>query len=174
MDATGLTSGLALPLLVLVLAGSLFLIPLGLPGLWIMLGAALLHWVMIPEGGIGLFTLLGTSALVILAEVLEFTISGKYTRKYGGSKRAAWGAILGGIVGAIIGIPIPVIGSFFGALAGSFAGAFVGELTVKQADRSDPTRVAMGAAIGRAVAAAMKVGIGLVVAIWIFSAAVVG
>ena len=173
MDSTvvSLTPTLAVPLLALVLAGSLFLIPLGLPGLWLMLGAALLHWVMIPEGGIGLFTLLGTSALVIVAEVLEFTISGNYTRKYGGSKRAAWGAILGGIVGAI---PIPVVGSFFGALVGSFAGAFVGELTVKQADRSDPTRVAMGAAIGRAVAAAMKVGIGLVVAIWIFSAAVVG
>src|SRR5689334_18078056 len=97
---------LAIPLLGLVLFGSLLLIPIGLPGLWLMLGAALLYWIALPAGGIGLWTLVGASVLVIIAEVLEFTIAGSYTRKYGGSRRASWGAILGGIVGAVFGVPV--------------------------------------------------------------------
>lgn len=162
------------PLLALVLFGSLLLIPLGLPGLWLMLGAALVYWILIPAGGIGLWTLIGASVLVIIAEVLEFTIAGSYTRKYGGSRRASWGAIFGGIAGAIFGVPVPVVGSIVGAMIGAFAGAFLGELTVARADRGDPTRVATGAMLGRAVAAAVKCGIGIVVAVWIFSAAMVG
>jgi uncharacterized protein YqgC (DUF456 family) len=169
-----LSLGLAAPLLALVLFGSLLLIPLGLPGLWLMLGAALVYWILLPAGGIGLWTLIGASVLVIIAEVLEFTIAGTYTRKYGGSRRASWGAILGGIAGAIFGVPVPVIGSIVGAMIGAFAGAFLGELTVARAERGDPTRVATGAMLGRAVAAAVKCGIGIVVAVWMFSAAMVG
>lgn len=165
---------LAIPLLGMVLFGSLLLIPIGLPGLWLMLGAALLYWIALPAGGIGLWTLVGASVLVIIAELLEFTIAGSYTRKYGGSRRASWGAILGGIAGAVFGVPVPFIGSIIGAMLGAFAGAFLGELTVKREDRGDPTRVAMGAMFGRAVAAAVKCGIGIVVGVWIFSAAVVG
>jgi uncharacterized protein YqgC (DUF456 family) len=169
-----LSPSLATPLLALVLFGSLLLIPLGLPGLWLMLGAALVYWIAVPLGGIGFWTLVGASVLVIIAEVLEFTIAGSYTRKYGGSRRASWGAILGGIVGAMMGVPVPVIGSVAGAMMGAFAGAFLGELTVARADRGNPTRVAAGAMLGRAVAAAVKCGVGIVVAVWIFSAAVVG
>lgn len=175
MDPTTAVSGsLATLLLVAALAGSLFLIPLGLPGLWLMLGSALVYWITIPAGGIGLFTIIGASVLVVIAEVLEFTIAGSYTRKYGGSRRASWGAILGGVVGALFGVPVPVIGSIIGAMLGAFVGAFVGELTVSRADRGDPTKVAMGALFGRAVAAAVKCGIGIVVAVWIVSAALLG
>jgi uncharacterized protein YqgC (DUF456 family) len=158
----------------LALLGSLVLIPLGLPGLWVMLGAALLYWIGVPAGGIGLWTLLGASVLVIIAETLEFTIAGSYARKYGGSRRASWGALIGGTVGAILGVPVPVIGSIAGALGGAFIGAFVGEMTVKATDRAHPGRVAMGAMLGRALAAAMKCGIGVVVASWLLAAAAFG
>ena len=98
---------LSLALLGAALVGGLLLIPFGLPGLWVMLGAALLHWVLVPLGGIGLWTTAGAGALVVAAEVLEFTISARYTRKYGGSRRASWGAVVGGLVGAVVGIPVP-------------------------------------------------------------------
>ena len=39
---------LSLALLGAALVGGLLLIPFGLPGLWVMLGAALLHWVLVP------------------------------------------------------------------------------------------------------------------------------
>ena len=174
MDITALaSSGLALGLLAITLLIGLFLVPVGLPGLWIMLGAALLYWVLIPAGGIGIWTFAGVSLLVVLAEVLEYTIAGRYTRRYGGSSRASWGAIIGGLVGAVVGVPIPVVGSVFGAFIGAFVGAFVGEMTVHRDVRSNPTTVATGALIGRAVAAAVKSGLGVIVAIWIFAAALV-
>ncbi len=164
----------ALVLLSVALLAGLALVPLGLPGLWVMLGAGLLYWIVVPAGGIGLTTFLIAAALVVLAEVLEYTIAGSYTRKYGGSKRASWGAIAGGIIGAVVGVPVPILGSLVGAMIGAFAGAFVGELSVHRARRHDPTRVATGALIGRAVAAAAKSGLGVLVAILLAGAAIVG
>ena len=165
---------MAIVLLALSLLGALVLVPIGLPGLWVMLGVALTYWVVLPEGGIGAWTMAGAALLVVTAEVLEYTIAGRYTRKYGGSRRASWGAIIGGLVGAIIGVPLPIVGSLLGAFIGAFAGAFVGELTVHRDTRGNPTRVATGAVVGRAIAAAAKSGFGVLVAIWIMAAAVVG
>jgi len=167
------SSAVPIILLALALFGGLLLVPIGLPGLWVMLGAALLYWVLVPLGGIGAWTFGGVSALVVIAELLEYTLGARYTRKYGGSSRASWGALLGGFVGAGLGVPVPVIGSVLGAFVGAFAGAFIGELTVHRDLRGDPTRAATGAVIGRAVAAAAKSGIGVVVAVWLLAAALV-
>lgn len=151
-----------LPLAAALFVG-LLLVPLGFPGLWLMLAAAAAYMLFVPSAGIGVTTVLVAAALVIVAEVLEYTIAGRYTRKYGGSRRASWGAILGGLVGAVVGVPLPVVGSLAGAFVGAFAGAFVGEWSVHRDERADPTRVATGALIGRAVAAAAKSGIAMVV-----------
>jgi len=159
----------AIVLLGVVLFASLLMVPLGLPGLWVMLGAALLYNVLLPAGGIGWVTLIGCAVLVVIAEVLEFTLGARYTKKYGGSRRAGWGSIIGGIAGAIVGVPVPVIGSVIGAFVGAFAGALVGEFTVPRESRGDLTRVATGAVVGRAVAAALKTGIGVVVVVWILA-----
>jgi uncharacterized protein YqgC (DUF456 family) len=118
--------------------------------------------------------LAGAGALVVVAEVLEFTISARYTRAYGGSRRASWGAVLGGLVGALVGIPEPVVGSLVGAIAGAFLWALVAEMTVAKGARGAPVQVATGALVGRVVAAAAKVGIGVVVAVLVMASAVVG
>ena len=165
---------LAITLLAVVLLASLLMVPLGLPGLWVMLGAALLYNVLLPAGGIGWVTLVFCGVLVVVAEVLEFTVGSRYTRKYGGSKRAGWGSIIGGIAGAMVGLPIPVIGSVIGAFVGAFVGALVGEFTVPKESRGDLTKVAMGAVVGRAVAAALKTGIGVVIMVWILAATIFG
>ncbi|MGV3707631.1 MAG: DUF456 family protein [Gemmatimonas sp.] len=169
-----MSTALAVTLLAATLLASLLLVPLGLPGLWVMLGAALLYNVLLPAGGIGGWTLIGCGLLVVVAEVLEFTLGSAYTRKYGGSKRAGWGSILGGIAGAIVGVPVPVVGSVIGAFVGAFIGAFVGEYTVPRESRGDVARVATGAVIGRAVAAALKTGIGVVVMVWLLAVAIFG
>jgi uncharacterized protein YqgC (DUF456 family) len=165
---------IALALLLLALLAGLALVPLGLPGLWIMLGATLVYWMAVPTGDVGLVTLLVASALVIAAEVLEFTVSGRYARKYGGSRRAAWGAVVGGLVGAIVGVPVPVLGSLVGAFAGAFGGALLAELTVARERRGEPIQVAKGALIGRVVAAALKVGFGLAVVVVVGASALLG
>ena len=152
-----------------VLALSLFMIPLGLPGLWIMIASAFAYRFLVP-GSIGIFTLVLIVVIGIIAEVFEFTMAGRYAKKYGGSRRASWGAIIGGTIGAFLGVPIPVVGPIIGGLLGAFAGALAGEMS-RGEQAGNSTRVATGAMIGRAVAAAMKTGVGVIVAAWIFVAA---
>ena len=154
-----------------VLLLSLFLIPLGLPGAWIMLGAAIGYDALVKGDPIGWGTIVATGVLAVIAEIFEFSLSARYTKRYGGSRRAGWGAIIGGIIGAIVGVPVPIIGSVIGAFAGSFIGALIAEYTRREATAGTATRVATGALIGRVVAAAMKTGIGVVIAAWLVAAA---
>lgn len=147
----------------LILAAVMFLglvmIPFGLPGTWIIAAATVGYQILVPDS-ISMFTLIVVFALAVVGEVLEFTLSAKYTKKYGGSRRASWGAIIGGMIGAFVGVPVPLVGPVIGAFAGAFVGAFVGEYS-RKGEHGLATRVATGALIGRAVAAAMKIAIGV-------------
>jgi uncharacterized protein len=156
-------------LLAAVLLLSFVMIPFGLPGLWIMVGCALAYQLLVP-GTVSTTTVVGTALLALVAEMLEFTLAGRYARKYGGSKRAGWGAIIGSIIGAIVGVPVPIIGSIVGGFVGAFAGAFVAERSAGTGTGS-ASRVATGALIGRVVAAALKTAIGIVIAVWVLFAA---
>ena len=158
----------------LILAGviilSLILIVLGLPGLWIMVATAVAYNLIVPGEPIGWVTLVAVAVLALIAELLEFSLTGRYARKYGGSRRAGWGAILGGIVGAMVGLPVPIIGSVIGAFLGSFLGALIAEFT-GGSSAGDATRVAKGALIGRVVSTVLKIGIGFTIGVWIFISA---
>lgn len=161
---------MALLLLAIVLVASLIMIPFGLPGLWVMLGAAVIYSFTAGGAAISTATLVLVGILAVIAEVIEYVLSARYVRIYGGSRRGAWGAIIGGTVGAIMGVPIPIIGSLIGAFAGSFVGALIAELGAGAA-KKDASRAAYGAVVGRAIAAALKVAVGLAIAVWIFFAA---
>ncbi len=158
----------------LILAGviilSLILIVLGLPGLWIMVASAVVYNMIVPGDPIGWFSLVAVAVLALVAELLEFTLTAQYARKYGGSRRAGWGAIIGGIVGAIVGFPVPIVGPVIGAFVGSFAGALIAEIS-GGSSAGDATRVAKGALIGRVMSTVLKIGIGFTIGIWIFIAA---
>lgn len=161
-----------MPLLILslVILLSLVLIVLGMPGLWIMVASAVTYNLVVPGDPIGWVTLVVVGVLALVAELLEFSLTGRYARKYGGSRRAGWGAIIGSIVGAMVGVPVPIVGPVIGAFVGSFAGALIAELT-GGSSAGDATRVAKGALIGRVVSTALKIGIGFTIGIWIFIAA---
>jgi uncharacterized protein len=161
-----------MPLLILaaVIILSLILIVLGLPGLWIMVATAVVYNMIVPGDPIGWVSLIAVAVLALIAELLEFTMTGRYARKYGGSRRAGWGAIIGGMIGAVIGFPVPIVGPVIGAFVGSFVGALIAELT-GGASAGDATRVAKGALIGRVVSTMLKIGIGFTIGIWIFIAA---
>jgi uncharacterized protein len=163
---------MAVAILILVLVGALVIIPLGLPGTWVMVGAALLYNAAVHER-IGTVAIVGTLVLALVGELLEFSLAARFTRRYGGSRRAGWGAILGGFAGAFVGVPVPVVGPVIGAFVGAFAGALVAELTVR-GDHRTAARVATGALLGRVSAAAMKIALGMVIAVWIVLAAVTG
>ena len=159
-------------LLALVLLACVALIPLGLPGTWIMLAAALGYDALAGTAGarIGFGWLVVGLVLALVAEVLEFTVAARYTTRYGGSRRAGWGAILGGFAGAIVGVPVPIVGSVIGAFVGAFVGAYIAERT-RRSEHSAATRVATGALLGRAAAAAIKTAFGLAIATLLIFAA---
>ena len=161
---------MALLILSLVIIVSLILIVLGLPGLWIMVASAVTYNLIVPGDPIGWVTLVIVGVLALIAELLDFSMTGRYARKYGGSRRSGWGAILGGIVGAMVGVPVPIIGPVIGAFIGSFVGALIAEFT-GGSSAGDATRVAKGALIGRVVSTVLKIGIGFTVGLWIFIAA---
>jgi hypothetical protein len=150
-------------LLVACLAG-LLLIPFGLPGLWvIVLGIIGYGWLTDFHSMSALF-LGGVIAFAGLGEIVEARIGFSYARRYGGSGRAGWGALLGGLAGAVVGVPVPIIGSVVGGFIGAFIGAAVFEYTL--ARRSDvAARAGWGAVLGRAVAAAVKMAIGIVLSV---------
>ncbi len=148
----------------------LLLVPLGLPGIWIIVAAAAVYNPLTGTEAVGSGTIVGVLVLAGVAEVIEFTLSARFTRKYGGSRRAGWGAIVGGLIGAVVGVPVPVVGSVIGAFVGSFAGALVAEWS-RGVATGPATRVATGALLGRVAATAAKIGIGLVMALWVLTAA---
>src|SRR5688500_10039148 len=126
-------------LLAVALVVGLLLTPLGLPGRCLMVRATLLCSYGKPS--ISIWTIGALTVLALIAEVVEFTLSARYARKYGGSRRAGWGAIIGGVVGAFVWTPLPVIGPMIGAFAGAFVGAWVAEMT-RRAEVRGASRVA--------------------------------
>jgi hypothetical protein len=135
------------------------LIPLGLPGTFVQVGAALVLTAatgLLGWGWVGLFLV-----LALLGELVEF-LSGQWgARRYGGSRRAAWGALVGGLVGALVGgIPVPVLGSIVMSFVGTFVGAVLGEMSASA--RRPDLRVGCGAIVGRTAGVAAKLGVGIV------------
>ena len=162
-----------LVLFILAMIASIFVVPLGLPGTFIMVGVAILAN-YVAAAGIGWIAIGISLALAVLAEVLEWTMSARFAIKFGGSKRAAWGAIIGGFLGAFAGIPVPVVGSMIGAFAGAFVGALVAEWTQPEANAASATRVATGALIGKAAATAMKLAIAFTIALMLTFSLIAG
>lgn len=139
----------------------LFMIPLGLPGTWIMLGVlGLAAW----AGEVAWWVWGGLIVVAFLAEVAEFLIVKRTSARYGGTRRAFWGAIAGGVVGMLIGLPIPfpLLGPLLAGLIGTFLGAAA--VTYWETRHLDAARrVAWGALLGRGFAAAAKTAAGVIV-----------
>ena len=159
-----LGSGGTVLLLVAGIVG-LLLIPFGLPGLWVILLGILgygylTNFETLPVWFLGLAIGLG-----FLGEVLESWIGFRFAKRYGGSSRAGWGALVGGLIGAIVGVPIPIIGSVIGGFVGAFLGAALFEYSrARHAEGS--VKAGWGAVLGRAAAAAIKMGIGILMLVW--------
>lgn len=156
---TGSERELLLAAGIVVMAGSLFLVPLGLPGLWIMIGVLTVATLF---GEVAWWTLLPLVGVAVLAEIAEWVIVKRTSARYGASSKAFWGAILGGIVGMLVGAPIPVVGSLVAGVVGTFLGAAVVALWESRR-LGTAGRAAWGAVVGRAFAAAFKTAAGVAI-----------
>lgn len=143
----------ALSVAALLLMGTaILLIPLGLPGLWIMLAVATVATLVGPLSWLSLVLLLG---VVLAAEGIEFLLLARMGRRFGGSGRAFLGAVAGGILGAFAGAPVPVLGSVLFGLVGTFAGAAAVTLVETRSLR-DGSRVGAGVLVARILATVVK------------------
>ena len=156
----------ALPALLLAVCCilGLVLVPLGLPGLWIMVAGVVGYGWLTAFRSVGVATIAIVLGLAFLGEVIEAWLGFRFARTFGGSRRSAWGALVGGIVGAVMGVPVPVVGSVIGAFLGSFAGAALFEYSLSRTPET-AVRAGWGAVVGRATAAAAKIALGVVIAI---------
>jgi uncharacterized protein YqgC (DUF456 family) len=140
------------------------LAPLGLPGLWVMVLGVISYGWLTSFRTIGVVTIAIVIGLALVGEILETWLGFGLARRYGGSSRAGWGALVGGIVGAVVGVPVPILGSVIGAFVGSFAGAALFEYSWSRIPGT-AVRAGWGAVLGRAAAAATKIGLGIAIAV---------
>jgi uncharacterized protein YqgC (DUF456 family) len=160
----------AVVLLASLLVLGLCLIPLGLPGLWVMVAGVLAYGWLTDFRSMGVWVIVTVVVVALLGEIIENWLGFRFATRYGGSRRSGWGALIGGLVGAFIGVPIAIIGSVIGAFIGSFIGAALFEYSYSR-QAGVATRAGWGAVVGRAAAAAVKIALGLVIAtIGVFAA----
>jgi hypothetical protein len=155
----------AVLLLVIASITGLLLIPLSLPGLWVILLGVLGYGWLTDFRTVGAVFLSIAIGLALLGEVIEAWVGFRFARRYGGSRRAGWGALVGGLIGAIVGVPIPLVGSVIGGFVGAFAGAALFEYSGAR-HTEGAARAGWGAVLGRAVAAGVKIALGIVIAAW--------
>lgn len=153
-----------LAFLLLCFVAGLLLVPFGLPGLWVMVGGVLGYGALTEWRSVGFATIGVTLGLAFAGEAVEWWLGFHYARRYGGSRRAGWGALVGGLVGAVIGMPVPIIGSVLGAFTGAFAGAALFEYT-RARKAGTAVSAGWGAVLGRVASTAAKVALGLVIVV---------
>lgn len=149
--------------LVLMLAGLAGTVLPLLPGTTIILGAAVLHRLMLGEDqSVGWWTIAGLAALTVVTYAIDF-VSGSIGAKWFGATR--WGAI-GGILGAIVGIFFGLPGVFLGPLAGVLLGELLGGKGLLPAGKST-----WGTLLGTTAGIAARLVIAVVMIAWFLIAA---
>src|ERR1041385_8436791 len=133
----------------------LVLVALGMPGLWLIV-AAVCGFALLPGfHGFGVGTVAIVLGLALLVELVELWMGYGLARRYGGSRRSGWGALLGGLARALRGRPTPSrVGALGGAALFEYAGAPDGALGA-----------GWGALVGRIAATSAKMALGIAMAL---------
>lgn len=115
---------------IIILLGALVVVPLGLPGTWLMVATACVYSLFSDfQVGQSDFWVLGILVFLAgIAEVLEFLVGIWGSKQAQVSNGAVISSIILGFVGVAVGTPVPVIGSVVGLLLGVFIGAYSYEL----------------------------------------------
>lgn len=144
---------------------ALVMIPIGLPGTFVQVGAAAAVAILSDGTRMSWTWVVVFALLALVAEVVEFLCGQWGARRYGGSRAAGWGALVGGIAGAFVGgIPLPIIGALIMSFVGTFLGAVAGEMWQRGRIEAD-LRVGWGALIGRVVGVATKLCVAFLILI---------
>ena len=136
---------IGLILCIIGIVGSVFPVLPGPPFGW--LGLLLLE---LTEGIPTNYWFLGITFIIAIGIfLLDYMLPAISTKKFGGSKAGAIGAVLGLIIGLLS--PIP-----FGFLIGPFAGAFIGEFVFNKTKGPQALKAAFGSFLGFIASTFMK------------------
>lgn len=138
----------------------LLVIPAGIPGTFIIVGASGLTGLMTGWDVVSLSLIFIFLGLAIFGEVGDYLFSVASGKRYGASKYSLIGSFIGAVVGSILGLPLPVIGNLLGAFLGAFVGAFVTEFILGN-DLLQATRSGVGVLFGKIFGSIVKVAIGM-------------
>ncbi len=93
------------------------------PGPVVILGAAILHRIMLgPAKSIGWLSLAVLVALTLASYTLDVAGSWYGARRFGATRWGLAGAVAGAIIGLFFGVPGLLVGPIVGAFAGEIAG----------------------------------------------------
>jgi uncharacterized protein YqgC (DUF456 family) len=159
---------LAIILLMLAAVGvGVVLAFLTLPGVWLMLAAAVAIELLFPTHKVfHPATLITLVIIAVLGEVIEVLASAVGAGKAGGSKKSAAFSVVGAMLGAVLGtflIPVPVVGTVAGASLGAGLLAMLSTRIIDRKDWDQSMEVAKGAAVGRLAATFVKISIAMLV-----------
>jgi uncharacterized protein YqgC (DUF456 family) len=128
------------------------------PGTIIILGAAILHRIMLgPEKSLGWAGLGLLVLLTIASYAVDFAGSWLGARRFGATRWGGFGAVAGAIVGIFFGLPGLLVGPVVGALAGEIIGGM---------KLIDAGRASWGALLGNLAAMLGKLVIALAMVSW--------
>jgi uncharacterized protein len=128
------------------------------PGTIIILGAAIIHQIMLgSEKSLGWWNIAALVLLTLLSYALEFAGGYFGAKRFGATKWGVFGATLGAIVGLFFPFPGLIVGPVVGAIAGELVG---GKRLVRAG------RAGWGALLGNLAGMLGKLTIGLVMVSW--------
>jgi uncharacterized protein YqgC (DUF456 family) len=161
-----------LGVLALTCALALASLVIGVPGTFVIFGAALLYAWATGFTTVTWSTLAWLIGLAVVGEGLELASSAVGSAKERPSRRTAGWALAGGLVGGIIGTPFLFgIGSLLGALAGAFTGAALSVMS-QGGDVEAALRSGFAALRGRFLGFVVKLAIAVVMVVVLFTAAI--
>lgn len=128
------------------------------PGTTIILGAAVLHRIMLgAERSVSWWTIGGLISLTLISYLLEMTAGYFGARRFGATKWGTFGAVVGGLAGLFFALPGLIVGPIIGAVAGEL---IAGKRLVKAG------RAGWGTLLGNVGGMVAKLAIGLAMISW--------
>lgn len=129
----------AATILIVLLTAGWCLTIINLPGNWLIVAAAALYALVVPDDSrfdISWTTVAILLGLAIIGEIVETAAGAVGASRQGGSRRgmmlAIVGSIAGSIIGAMVGLPIPIVGSVIAAILFAALGALIGAVLGEQ------------------------------------------
>lgn len=111
-----------------------------LPGVILIFGGMVLYGFMTNLEELSIYFFILQSAVMLLIFLVDFIASAVSTKKYGGSKHAAFGAVLGTILGIMVFGPL-------GVIIGPFAGSVLTEIILGKEIKL-AVRIGFGSLVG--------------------------